>query len=174
MPNDFTFLALFLRASTVVQLVMVVLLIASFWAWSIIVQKLITYAKARREAAGFDASFWSGQPLDELYSEVGEAPEGSSGKIFASGMLEWRRSHRSDGGLIAGTEARIDRSILDSTQDMTWIQIADQLSRAWIVWRVMSFSAWIFSIILTWWLNSRTHFSSSRCRCPSFGWRRVM
>jgi biopolymer transport protein TolQ len=31
--------------------------------------------------------------------------------VFAAGMTEWRRSHRDDGGLIAGAHARIDRSM---------------------------------------------------------------
>ncbi|TMV38944.1 Tol-Pal system subunit TolQ, partial [Thioclava sp. BHET1] len=38
-------------------------------------------------------------------------PDGSSEKIFAAGMVEWRRSHRNDGWLIAGAQARIDRSM---------------------------------------------------------------
>ena len=53
-------------------------------------------------AAVFDRAFWSGNPLDELYNQVGPTPTSSSEKVFASGMLEWRRSHREDGGLIAG------------------------------------------------------------------------
>ncbi len=36
---------------------------------------------------------------------------GASEKIFAAGMTEWRRSHRVDGGLIAGAQSRIDRSM---------------------------------------------------------------
>jgi len=111
MDVDFSFLALFLRASFVVQLVMTLLLVVSFWAWSIIIQKLITYRKTRSEAAVFDTAFWSGEPLDELYTAMDDEPQGSSEKIFAAGMLEWRRSHKSDGALIAGAQARIDRSM---------------------------------------------------------------
>jgi biopolymer transport protein TolQ len=111
METDFTFLALFLRASLIVQLVMILLILASFWAWSIIVQKTLNYRRAQAASAVFDESFWSGEPLDELYEKIGPAPEGSSEKIFAAGMLEWRRSHRQDGGLIAGASARIDRSM---------------------------------------------------------------
>jgi len=55
--------------------------------------------------------FWSGEPLDELFDQIGPNPEGPAEKIFAAGMLEWRRSHREDGGLIAGAQARIDRSM---------------------------------------------------------------
>ncbi|QIE46744.1 protein TolQ [Pseudohalocynthiibacter aestuariivivens] len=108
---DFSMWALFARATIVVKLVMLMLIIASFWAWSIIIQKLIMYRKARREADKFDQQFWSGEPLDELFEQIGTEPDGQSQRIFAAGMMEWRRSHKGDGGMIAGATARIDRSM---------------------------------------------------------------
>jgi biopolymer transport protein TolQ len=108
---DFSMWALFARATLIVKLVMLMLIIASFWAWSIIIQKIITYRKARAEAEVFDRRFWSGEPLDELFEEIGPDPDGQSERVFAAGMMEWRRSHRNDGGLIAGATARIDRSM---------------------------------------------------------------
>ncbi|MEB8388989.1 protein TolQ [Rhodobacteraceae bacterium KMM 6894] len=108
---DFSMWALFAQSTLVVKLVMLMLVGASFWAWSIIVQKLIMYRKARHEAETFDTQFWSGEPLDELFEQIGTDPSGQSQRIFASGMTEWRRSHRGDGGMIAGATARIDRSM---------------------------------------------------------------
>ena len=108
---DFSLWGLYARATLVVKLVMWMLVLASFWSWSIIIQKLITYRKARREAEIFDRRFWSGEPLDELFDEIGPDPSGQSERIFAAGMTEWRRSHRTDGALIAGATARIDRSM---------------------------------------------------------------
>jgi len=121
---DFSLLALFMRATLTVKLVMIMLIIASFWSWSIIIQKLITFRGARREAARFDTAFWSGDPLDELFDEIGPAPKGASQKVFAAGMTEWRRSHRDDGGLIAGAGARIDRSM-----DVAIAKEAESLTR---------------------------------------------
>ncbi len=108
---DFSFLALFWRATLTVKLVMILLIVASFWSWSIIIQKLIVYRKKRAEAARFDTAFWSGEPLDELYDKIGPEPSASPERVFQAGMLEWRRSHRDDGRLIAGAQARIDRSM---------------------------------------------------------------
>lgn len=108
---DFSLLALFARASITVKLVMLLLIAASIWSWAIIIQKYITYKFARREAAEFDRAFWSGEPLDELFDKIGHAPDGPAEKVFAAGMLEWRRSHRQDGGLIAGAQSRIERSM---------------------------------------------------------------
>lgn len=108
---DFSMWALFARATFTVKLVMLLLLLASFWSWAIIIQKHILYRWARREAGVFDRSFWSGEPLDGLFEDIGPDPTGNSEKIFAAGMIEWRRSHRDDGRLIAGAQARIDRSM---------------------------------------------------------------
>jgi len=108
---DFSFLALFLRATFLVKIVLILLIVASFWSWSVILQKLISFRRARAQAAGFDAAFWSGEPLDELFDKIGPNPKGAAETIFAAGMMEWRRSHRADGALIAGAQARIDRSM---------------------------------------------------------------
>jgi biopolymer transport protein TolQ len=108
---DYSLWGLYARATIIVKIVMWMLVISSFWAWSIIIQKLITYRRARAEAESFDERFWSGEPLDELFEVIGPDPDGQSERVFAAGMTEWRRSHRNDGGLIAGATARIDRSM---------------------------------------------------------------
>jgi biopolymer transport protein TolQ len=103
---------------------MVMLVISSFWSWSIIIQKTIQYRAAKAEADRFDRAFWSGEPLDGLFDQIGAEPEGASEKVFAAGMSEWRRSHREDGGLIPGATARIDRSM-----DVAIAKEADRLQK---------------------------------------------
>ena len=108
---DFSFFALFLRATLIVKLVMLLLIAASFYSWAIIVTKFVQYHKARTGSEDFDRAFWSGEPLDELFDTLGPKPEGASERVFSAGMNEWHRSHRADGGLIAGAQSRIDRSM---------------------------------------------------------------
>lgn len=108
---DFSMWALFARATLIVKLVMILLVVSSFWSWAIIIQKLMNYRAARADAEQFDRAFWSGEPLDGLFEQIGPQPSGSPERVFAAGMTEWRRSHRTDGGLIAGAQARIDRSM---------------------------------------------------------------
>jgi biopolymer transport protein TolQ len=108
---DFSFWALFARATITVKIVILLLIGASFWAWSIIIQRHLVFNKARRDAARFDRAFWSGEPLDELYQQLGQNPRGRAAKIFVAGMKEWEQSQRADGGLIAGIQSRIDRSM---------------------------------------------------------------
>jgi len=109
--TDYTMWALFARSTLIVKFVMIMLVLASVWCWAIIIDKAIQYRRARREASVFDRAFWSGEPLDQFFDQIGPTPTGASETIFAAGMLEWRRSHRQDGALIAGAQARIDRSM---------------------------------------------------------------
>ena len=109
--QDFTMWGLFARATILVQIVMILLVAASFGCWAVFINKTIQYRKARAEADVFERSFWSGEPLDALFDKIGPNPEGSTEKIFASGMLEWHKSHRQDGGLISETTARINTSM---------------------------------------------------------------
>ena len=115
---------MFAQATLIVKIVMLMLIAASFWAWAIIVQKLLSYRAARREAAVFDGAFWSGEPLDGLFEQIGPDPDGQSQRIFAAGMTEWQRSHREDGALIANATSRIDRSM-----DVAIAKEATQLQR---------------------------------------------
>ncbi|MCC5988703.1 MAG: protein TolQ [Pararhodobacter sp.] len=108
---DFSLMSLFFRATLTVKLVMIGLIIASIWAWGVIIQKIIIYRRARAEAAAFDALFWSGEPLDALYARIANNPTTGPERVFVAGMAEWQRSHRQDGGLIPGAAQRIDRSM---------------------------------------------------------------
>ncbi|HPD91796.1 MAG: protein TolQ [Rhodobacter sp.] len=108
---DFSLIALFLRATFLVKIVMLLLIVASFWSWAIIIQKHLVFRRARAQAQAFDAAFWSGEPLDELYQRIGANPASGPERVFAAGMAEWQRSHRQDGAMIAGAAQRIDRSM---------------------------------------------------------------
>jgi len=109
--HEFTIWALFTRSTILVQIVMILLIAASVWCWAVFIDKIFQYRKARAEADVFDRSFWSGEPLDALFEKIGADPKGATETIFASGMIEWRRSHRQDGGLIAEATARINTSM---------------------------------------------------------------
>ncbi|MEM6386232.1 MAG: protein TolQ [Pseudomonadota bacterium] len=121
---DFSMWALFWRATLTVKLVMIVLVIASVWGWAIIIDKFRQYARARRETGRFEELFWSGEPLDALYDEIGQSPPGRTARVFSAGMTEWRRSHRQDGEMIGGAHVRIDRSM-----DVAIQKEAEQLQR---------------------------------------------
>jgi len=107
---DFSVWSMFWRATLVVQTVMVLLVFASFWSWAVIIEKALAFRRLRAEARAFDASFWSGNPLDDLYDRVSANPASPPERVFVAGMGEWHRSFAGT-GLIPGTDARIDRAM---------------------------------------------------------------
>jgi biopolymer transport protein TolQ len=108
---DFTITALFLKATLTVQVVMIMLVVASFWSWAIIVAKAIAFRRVSASIVAFEEAFWSGQPLEELYERVVADPAGPAERVFAAGMTEWTRSFAEARGLIPGTQARVDRAM---------------------------------------------------------------
>jgi biopolymer transport protein TolQ len=91
-PIDVSFVGMFLHAHPVVQIIMVMLLMASVWSWAIIFEKTMKLRALRRKAETFEDTFWSGVSLDDLYDRVGDKPEDPLSSVFAGAMREWRRS----------------------------------------------------------------------------------
>ena len=104
---DFSLWALFLRATVTVKIVMLILVLASFWSWAIIIDKFVAYRRQKRESGAFEDAFWSGQPLDQLYEGLEGEPRSAMERVFAAGMTEWRRSANSG----PGAQQRIERAL---------------------------------------------------------------
>ncbi len=107
---DFSVMAMFLRATITVKITMAILVFASFWSWAIIIEKWVAYGRLRRSSGRFEDAFWSGQALDDLYDRISDKPRSPIERVFVAGMTEWRRSF-GDGGLIPGTQSRVDRAM---------------------------------------------------------------
>jgi biopolymer transport protein TolQ len=86
------------QASFIVQLVMLVLLLASVVSWVFILQKARMLRRARQEAEGFEDIFWSGGNLRELYAELQERGAALTGmeRIFEAGFNEYSRLVRNN------------------------------------------------------------------------------
>ncbi len=112
---DLSIWGLFLQADFIVQLVMVLLMLASFWCWAIIFEKWRRIRRLADEARRFEESFWSGGSLDELYDRIGSRPGDPMSAIFVAAMREWRRSASpGEDERTAGLSGRIDR-VMDIT-----------------------------------------------------------
>jgi biopolymer transport protein TolQ len=83
---------LFLQSDSVVKLVMLILVLASFWSWAVIFDKVLRLRRLQQAAASFEDTFWSGGSLDDLYDRVGQRPMDPMSAVFAAAMREWRRS----------------------------------------------------------------------------------
>jgi biopolymer transport protein TolQ len=95
---DMSFLDLVLKASHLVQLVMLLLLGASVAAWIIIFRKWAMVKAARQDADAFERRFWSGSDLGEIYRQVA-AQDGGGGMegVFEAGFKEFARLRKQNG-----------------------------------------------------------------------------
>lgn len=114
MAADLSIWGLAMQADFVVKLVMLALLLASFWCWAIIFQKMKQIRKLRAQASEFEDSFWSGGSLEELYERIGTTPDHPLAMLFAVAMREWtlattRGIPIPDGQAHFGLQGRIDR-----------------------------------------------------------------
>ena len=66
LPMDVSFWGLVLQADTIVKIVMLILLIASIWSWSIIIEKTKRFFLLKKQANAFEETFWSGESLEKL------------------------------------------------------------------------------------------------------------
>lgn len=90
--HDLSIWGLFLQADFIVKAVMIGLVLASFWCWAIIFEKILRMRRLRRQAGQFEESFWSGGSLDDLFDRIGSRPVDPMSAVFSSAMREWRRS----------------------------------------------------------------------------------
>jgi biopolymer transport protein TolQ len=126
--GGFSLLALFWQAHIVVKLVIVGLIAASVWCWAIIVDKLLLYARTRRQMDQFESVFWSGQSLEQLYQQVSAREPHGVAALFVAAMKEWKRTYESGARSLYGLSSRIDR-----VMDVTLAREVDRLERRLLV-----------------------------------------
>ncbi len=99
MTTDMSIMSLVLDASLAVQIVLLILLAASFGSWSIIFTKRRLIRRTKAASDAFEASFWSGGDLNTLYRSASRQEGGSSGmaSIFESGFREFNRISQQGG-----------------------------------------------------------------------------
>ena len=109
--HDVSHWGLFMQAGLIVKLVMIGLMAASVWTWAIVIDKYLSYARARRQFDQFEQVFWSGQSLEELYRTLAERNNTGLAAIFVAAMREWKKSFERGARSPIGLQMRIDRAM---------------------------------------------------------------
>jgi biopolymer transport protein TolQ len=126
--QDLSVVSLFLQADTIVKLVMVLLLLASFWTWAIIFDKALRLRRLRNQAKQFEEAFWSGGSLEVLFDRLETKAPDPMSAIFVAAMREWRRSAAK--GLAATENMRMSlQERIERVMDITLGREIDHLER---------------------------------------------
>ncbi len=99
MTADMSVIGLLINASLPVQIVMLLLVVASLVSWSIIFTKRRLIRRTLVASDDFEAAFWSGGDLNTLYRSATRAKGGSLGmaSIFELGFREFNRAQQAGG-----------------------------------------------------------------------------
>lgn len=110
MGSELSLIDLITQASFVVQLVLLVLVLASVLSWAAIIDRSRVLGRARSAADAFEQKFWSGGDLTKLYRDLGQDDRRLNGlqAIFRNGFKEYVRLRKVTPddtlGLIQGAE----------------------------------------------------------------------
>jgi biopolymer transport protein TolQ len=113
-PESFSLISVFLRADWVVKAVLIGLILASLWSWTVIIDKLVRFAGLNRQADVFEDTVASGRSLEQIATEAGEAPREALPRLLQAAMRDWREGKAK--GVIGETQIalllqRIDRAM---------------------------------------------------------------
>ena len=91
--HTFSTFGLFAQASLVVKFIIVLLLVCSFWSWTIIFAKLVLVKKLKKHADKFEDAFWNCGSIDIFFDNINNAQiDDPFISVFITGMREWRRA----------------------------------------------------------------------------------
>ncbi|MEL0161891.1 MAG: MotA/TolQ/ExbB proton channel family protein, partial [Halieaceae bacterium] len=124
MTQELGLLELVLGASLLVQIVMLILVLASITSWFLIIQRTMLMRRTDDELLSFEERFWSGIDLAQLYREGnqavadGQLPTGVE-SIFRAGFKEFSRlSQQSDidaDGMLEGSRRAMKVALMRET-----------------------------------------------------------
>lgn len=119
----------FLQADFIVKSVMLVLLGASILSWSLIIQRGRLLRQTRRLSKAFQQRFWSGQPLNTLYTDITLEKKVLTGleRVFATGFKEYTRyqqkAHLASLAVLKGV-----LRAMDASQEREIIRLEENMS----------------------------------------------
>ena len=120
MSHDMSFIGLFLQASLVVKLVMILLMGASIVSWAFIVQRSRALNSAKNELFKFEEQFWSGTDLNKLFQDLSSRSQITGvHSIFVAGFREFVRLRKSEaqGDVVVEGSSRAMRVALSREVD---------------------------------------------------------
>ena len=104
MNSNISFVQLVLQAHPLVQVILLLLLLASVVSWTVILAKRGLLSRIQKDAVNFENRFWSGGTIGDLYEALRRDRRNEDGlaQIFSAGYEEFTRQQ---GGRVAPEDA---------------------------------------------------------------------
>ena len=110
--TNMSFLDLFLQADPIVKFVMLFLILASLWSWTIIFDRMISLEVIKRKMSNMEKMFWSGQAIDGLFKYVNKNKETHPiANVLSAAIEEWNSKSLQQHGPLVHIKERIENSM---------------------------------------------------------------
>lgn len=106
-PDSFGLVAAFIRSDAVVKFVMISLIGASVWSWTVIIDRAFRLGALKRGADRFEAELAKGRSLEDMAKQAGDAPRHPLPQMVQLALRE-ARARGTDAGLVL---TALDRSL---------------------------------------------------------------
>ena len=90
-PTRLDPVALFLQADIIVQAVMLGLILASVWVWTIIVSFALRIGKLGKASHAYEEAFWSERDTESLVGKA-QRKDVPAARVVGAGLDEWKKS----------------------------------------------------------------------------------
>ncbi len=91
--SSVSIVGLITQADIIVQLVMLLLVLASLWSWAIIFDKIIKFRILKSRSDAFEDAFEGSAMLEEIYNEAKKSDNHPLARLFIACMKEWKTSN---------------------------------------------------------------------------------
>lgn len=123
MHSEISIIGLFLQASILVKLVMLILLSMSVMSWAMMLSRRNLFKTVQSSGKRFETQFWRDGNINKLYKECSAREDRLVGveQIFHSGFKEYARLHK--------TGVHSSETIMDSTYRTMRVTLSRELER---------------------------------------------
>ncbi len=90
--GSLSFFQLITQADEIVKSVIIILLVASIFSWSIILEKIIRLKFIKKRCDKFEKNFNSKMTIEQVYKEAKNDDNNTLAQIFLSAMREWKQN----------------------------------------------------------------------------------
>ena len=119
------YFGIFIHAPLSIKIILIGLVLASIWSWTIIFQKFFQLARMKQKFKRFEQLFWSGESLDELHEMLKRKKNDPVYSIFMAGLEELNVPDANDASKVERIETimmtHLDRSINEFSQNLSFL-----------------------------------------------------
>lgn len=121
--HSLSFWSLIAHADLLVKFILLLLLLASLWSWSLIFQKHVLLRQFKANWRKFEKLFWSGKDMPQLFQLL-KARQDKSVQIFVQGFKAFLKVHEMHHVSVENKLTSVQRAMR-----VTSIQVADDMEK---------------------------------------------